>query len=114
MRGMAAATRKRLVPWVLYLLTLLSAWPVGEILARSAPQPAGACSGIGFGCSLYGWDAAGFVLFVLGIPFAAGLAVVLGVLSFLPERFAPVTTAVALAGLAVPWGFTAYGVAAAR
>jgi hypothetical protein len=106
--GVTPTTRRRLVPWLAYLLTLLSAWPVGEVVARSTPQPEGACSGIGFGCSLYGWDAAGFLLMVVGIPFALVLAVVLAVLSILPERFAPAATAVALVGLAVPWAFLAY------
>ena len=102
------------MPWVAYLLTLLSAWPVGAFLARTTPQPVGACSGIGFGCSLYGWDAAGFLLVFLGIPFAVALGLVLAVLSILPERFAPLATGVALAGLAVPWAFLAYGVLASR
>lgn len=99
---------------VLYLLTLLSAWPVGAIVAHASPPPAGACSGIGFGCSLYGWDAAGFLLLYLGIPYALGLALVLALLGLLPPRWRPAQTIVAAGGLAVPWLLAAVVAASPR
>lgn len=95
--------RRRGTAWTLYLLTLLSALPLAALLAAANPMPEGACSGIGFGCSLYGWDAAGFALLVLGVPYAVGLAVVIGLLCLLPDRLAVVVTIVAGIGLAVPW-----------
>lgn len=93
-------------PWALYLLTLASAWPLGAMVAKSMPRPPDAQSGIGFGASLYGWDAAGFLLVVFGIPYATVLAVALALLSLLPERLRFIPTGVALIGLAVPWIFT--------
>jgi hypothetical protein len=105
---------RRYVPWLLYLLTLLSAYPIGAILAAASPQPDGACSGIGFGCTLYGWDAAGFMLMIVGIPYALGLAFVLAVLGFLPWRWRPVQAVVATVGLAVPWAFAALAAASPR
>ena len=97
--------RPRTTAWTLYLLTLLSALPLAAILADANQMPAGGCSGIGFGCSLYGWDAAGFLLLIIGIPYALGLAAVLGVLSLLSDRRAPIATVVAGVGLAIPWMF---------
>lgn len=91
--------------WTLYLLTLLSALPLAAVIATSTPMPEGACSGIGFGCSLYGWDAAGFLLMIFGIPYALVLAVALGVLSLLPARRAVIAAVVAGVGLAIPWLF---------
>ena len=96
-------SRPRTAAWILYLLTLVSALPLAAVVAATNPMPEGACSGIGFGCSLYGWDAAGFALLLLGVPYALGLAAVLGVLSLLPERFAGIVTIVAGLGLAIPW-----------
>jgi hypothetical protein len=93
----------RAAPWVLYLLTLASAYPLGAVITHSLPQPEGSCSGIGFGCSLYGWDAAQFFLLMFGLPYAAVLAIVLGLLGFLPDRWRPAQTVVAAVGLAVPW-----------
>jgi hypothetical protein len=95
--------RPRTSAWTLYLLTLVSAIPLAAIVAASNPMPEGGCSGIGFGCSLYGWDAAGFVLLIVGVPYALGLALVLGVLSLVTDRRSTVTTIVATVGLAVPW-----------
>ena len=98
-----AARLRRWTPWLLYLATLLSALPLGAIIARESPQPPGACSGIGFGCSLYGWDAAGFALLFLGVPYAVGLAVVLGLLHLVPRRLGFIHVGMAAIGLAVPW-----------
>jgi hypothetical protein len=103
-------TRRPWFPWLLYLVTLVSAWPLGAIMAAAYPQPAGSCSGIGFGCSLYGWDLAAFALYVLGIPYAAALALVLGLLALLPDRWAPLQVTVAVVGLAVPWMVVVAGV----
>ncbi|MEN3273851.1 MAG: hypothetical protein V7636_2612 [Actinomycetota bacterium] len=86
----------------LYLLTLASALPLGALIASANP-PDGGCSGIGFGCSLYGWDAAGFALLFAGVPYAVILAALLGVLCLLPRRCAGVAQVVAALGLAVPW-----------
>lgn len=94
--------RPRSTAWILYLLTLASALPLGAMIASANPADGG-CSGIGFGCSLYGWDAAGFALLLLGVPYAVVLAAVLGVLSLLPQRYAVLAKVVAGAGLAVPW-----------
>ena len=88
-------------PWLPYAATIVSALPLGAIVAAANPQPAGACSGIGFGCSLYGWDAAAFLLLFVGGPYAFVLAIVLGVLSRARSRTLPVTAA--WIGLAVPW-----------
>jgi hypothetical protein len=94
--------------WALYLLTLLSAWPLGAMVAKSMQRPPGATSGIGFGASLYGWDAAGFLLVLLGIPYAAILAIVLALLTLLPQRLQLIPVSVGLIGLAVPWTFTVF------
>lgn len=66
-------------------------------------MPEGACSGIGFGCSLYGWDAVGVAYLIFGIPFAVMLAVILGVLSLPSIRRPWLTVAVATTGFALPW-----------
>jgi hypothetical protein len=95
--------RSRTTAWLLYLAMLVSALPLAALVAHSNPMPDGACSGIGWGCSLYGWDAAAFALLLLGLPYAVGLAVLLGLLSLLPDRAAVVSTVTAGIGLAVPW-----------
>lgn len=94
-------------PWVLYLLTLASALPLGAVVAAAHPRSPGDCEGIGFGCRLYGWDVAGFLLLVLGTPYALALGAVLGLLTLSP-RLLPLQTLVALAGLAAPWVFVAW------
>jgi hypothetical protein len=81
---------------------LASALPLGALIASANPADGG-CSGIGFGCSLYGWDAAGFALLLLGVPYAVILAALLGVLCVLPRRYAGIVEVVAGLGLAVPW-----------
>lgn len=93
-------------PWVIYAATIASALPIGAILAASNPKPEGACSGIGFGCSLYGWDAVGFAYIIFGIPFAVVFAVVLGVLSLPAVRRPWLATAVSACGFLVPWLLT--------
>jgi hypothetical protein len=101
--GAAPPLRRALTPWLLYLATLCSALPIAGIVAAASPQPPGACSGIGWGCSLYGWDAAGFLLLLVGAPYAIVLALAVGALSFLPVRLRPFQIGVASIGLAVPW-----------
>ena len=91
--------------WFLYLATLASAVPIAAIIAWATPMPEGACSGIGWGCSLYEWDAAGFALVIFGVPYAAALATVLFILSFVGKRAAPV---VGWVGLAIPWMFAVF------
>ena len=91
-------------PWLLYLATLLSGLPLAGAVALANPMPAGACSGIGWGCSLYGWDAAGFLLVIVGIPFAVVLAVVVGLLSLAGRAWAAGAAAL---GLSIPWLLTA-------
>ena len=98
--------RRPWFPWTISAATIASALPIGALLAAANPMPEGACSGIGFGCSLYGWDAAGFALMIFGIPFAVVLAVVLGVLSIPAIRRPWLASTVAACGLAVPWLFT--------
>ena len=105
--------RPRTAAWILFLLTLVSALPIAAVIAAAHPMPEGACSGIGFGCSLYGWDVAGFALLFLGVPYALGLATLLGVLCLLPDRWAGIVTAVAGLGLAVPWVVAGLAAAAA-
>ena len=105
------ASHPRRATWTLYALTIASGLPLAAIIAAATPMPEGACSGIGFGCSLYGWDAAGLALLILGVPYALGLTLVLGLLSLLPERHAPIATGVAAVGLAVPWVLTLLGAA---
>ena len=95
-------------PWVVYAATLASLLPVGAILAVTNPMPEGACSGIGFGCSLYGWDAVGFGLIIFGIPFLVVFAVVLGVLSLPAIRRPAVSAGCAAVGFAIPWLFMLY------
>lgn len=98
--------RRPWFPWVFYAATMASALPIGAILAASNPLPEGACSGIGFGCSLYGWDAVGFAFIIFGIPFAVVFAVVLGVLSLPSIRRPWLATVAAIGGFAVPWLLT--------
>ena len=93
-------------PWLLYVLTLMSAGPLAALVAWQTPQPPGACSGIGWGCSLYGWDAAGFMLLLFGVPYAAVLGTVLAVLGAFGVSNA-LRRAVASVGLATPWVFIA-------
>ena len=97
--------RRTWTPWLTYLATLLSAWPLGAIVAASHPLEGDACSGIGFGCSRYGWDLAGFLLMFLGIPYAFGLLIVLVTLSLVGDQGRVVPTVAAVVGLAVPWVF---------
>ena len=94
--------------WCLYATTLASALPIAAIIAAATPMPEGACSGIGWGCSLYEWDAAGFALMILGIPYAFVLGVVLFILSFVGKRAAPT---VGWVGLAMPWVVVLFGAA---
>ena len=89
--------------WFLYMATLASALPIAAVIAWATPMPEGACSGIGWGCSLYEWDAAGFALVIFGVPYAAAVATVLFILSFVGKRAAP---AVGWIGLLIPWAFT--------
>ena len=91
------------VHWYLYAATLASALPIAAITAGSTPMPEGACSGIGWGCSLYEWDAAGFMLLIFGIPYAMALTTVLFILSFVGKKGAPI---VATIGLVIPWVLT--------
>lgn len=100
--------RKVPLHWYLYLATLVSALPLGAIIAAATPMPEGACSGIGWGCSLYEWDAAGFALIIFGVPYAFLLGVVLLTLSFVGKRAAPY---VACTGLAIPWLLVVAGIA---
>ncbi len=96
----------RRTPWLLYALTLLSAAPLGAVVAWQTPQPPGTCSGIGWGCSLYGWDAAGLMLLIFGMPYALVLGAVLATLArFGSSRLIRLTVAVAALGLAAPWAF---------
>lgn len=95
---------------VLFAATLASALPIAAVIAAATPMPEGACSGIGFGCSLYEWDAAGFALMIFGIPYAFVLAVVLFILTFVGKRAAPI---VGWVGLAIPWVVVLLGVVAA-
>lgn len=106
LRGHAQAMercRRPRFPWMIYAATIASAVPIGAILATSNPMPEGACSGIGFGCSLYGWDAVGFAYLIFGVPFAVTFAVILGVLSLPSIRRPWLTSAVATIGFALPW-----------
>jgi hypothetical protein len=89
--------------WALYLATLLSAVPLAAIVATANPMPEGACSGIGFGCSVYGWDAAGFALVIAGVPYTVVLGMLVALAGLLGRM---VATGVALAGLLLPWTFT--------
>jgi hypothetical protein len=106
--GSMASLPRRSAPSALYLLTLLSAFPLGAMVAAAMPQ-SGPCSGIGFGCSLHGWDAAWFLLGLLGMPYAIALAAVLALLSALPERLRAIQTGVAVVGLAIPWAAALIG-----
>ena len=91
-------------PWAAVVATVASALPLAALVAVSNPMPEGACSGIGWGCSLYGWDAAGLALLLLGVPYVVLLVAVVALLHLLPARHraAPVRT-VAWAGFALPW-----------
>ena len=98
--------RKVPLHWLLFATTLASALPLAAIIAAATPMPEGACSGIGWGCSLYGWDAAGFALVIFGVPYAVLLAATLVILSFVGRRAAPT---VGWIGLLVPWIVVLFG-----
>jgi len=51
---------------------LLALGPFGAYLAwlSQTALPDGQCSGIGWGCSLAGWDAVGLTLIIFGAPLA--------------------------------------------
>jgi hypothetical protein len=106
-------TRPRATAWTLYLVTLVSALPIAVIIATTNPMPEGACSGIGWGCSLYGWDLAGITLVIFGVPYAVALAIVLGLMGLLPERHGKASAVVAGIGLAIPWLFGLASIGAA-
>ena len=95
--------RLGVVTWTLYALTLASALPIAAIIAAASPQPDDACSGIGLGCSLYGYDAASFMLGLVGIPYALVLGVLLAIATVLGPRARPVAVGLAVVGLLVPW-----------
>ncbi|MFP5326202.1 MAG: hypothetical protein ACLGHT_01825 [Acidimicrobiia bacterium] len=86
--------------WFIYAATIASGLPLGAVVAAANQMPEGGCSGIGFGCSLYGWSAAGVLLLIVGLPYALLLGTVLVVLSFAGRRAA---VPVAWVGLAIPW-----------
>ena len=92
----------RKTPWILYGISLLLLPVVATAVAVANPRPQGACSGIGFGCSLYGWDAALLGLLVLGLPFAVGMGLLLGLTSLLGDRFHFLRVAVACLAIAGP------------
>lgn len=73
-------------PWTPYVLMLLSAMPLAALAARANPMPQGSCSGIGFGCSLYGWDLVGLVALVVGVPYVTVLGIAIFLLTRLPRR----------------------------
>lgn len=112
MIGAVTSPTRRLAPWLLFAATLLSALPLGAIVAASLPASPGDCEGIGFGCSLHGWNAAKFALLVLGIPYALALFVLLSLLSLgRSPGWLIAQTVVALTGLAVPWAAVTWWVA---
>lgn len=88
-------------PVLLYVAMLLSLLVLAAVIAASTPQPDGACSGIGFGCSLYGWDLAGFLLMIVGLPYAVAVGAVLAILGLL--RWWRAATAVAGLACVAPW-----------
>ena len=69
-RTRPAPLRRRWVPHTIWALLVLG--PFGAYLAwlSQTTLPDGQCSGIGWGCSLAGWDAVGFTLIILGVPIA--------------------------------------------
>ena len=98
------------IHWFLYAATLASALPLAAVIAAATPMPEGGCSGIGWGCSLYGWDAAAVMLIIIGVPYALALGILLLILSFVGRAAAPI---VAWVGLAVPWAVVLIGAMAA-
>ena len=92
-------------PWLIYAAAMVSLLPIGAVLAVTNPMPEGACSGIGWGCSLYGWDAVALGMVIFGAPYAVLFAIVLGVLTLPAFRHPAVATATAAVGFAVPWVF---------
>ncbi len=102
------AIRRSLVPWIVYAATIASALPLAALIAWATPMPSGACSGIGFGCSLYEWDAAAFMLIFLGVPYAVIVGLVLAVLSL--TKLIRAAEVVAWLGLAIPWMAVLFGV----
>lgn len=98
---MSLRTGSPCTPWIVYLANLVSLGVLAVVIAVANPQPEGACSGIGWGCSLYGWDAAGFALLVLGVPYALVLLAAVALPALLGAG--RVATALAALGLLVPW-----------
>src|SRR5687768_13595643 len=89
-------------PWVLYLLSLALLPVATAVVAIANPMPEGACSGIGWGCSLYGWDAALFGLVIVGVPFIAICGMLILVSSFLPGRWKVLSKVVGWVAVAGP------------
>ena len=110
---LASLLLRPVTPWVACGLTVLSGLPIGAILAADNPKPAGSCSGIGFGCSLYGWDLARFALLFAGLPYVILLLVMVALTGLLPGRWRIAQVVVALAGLALPWVVVLIGAAGA-
>lgn len=86
----------------IYVLMLVSAVPLGAIMAAANPMPPGGCSGLGFGCSLYGWDGVAFVAVLFGAPYVFVLGVALLVLAKVRRR-PDLARVVAWGGLVVFW-----------
>ena len=90
-------------PGRLYVATIALVAVATVVVAIGNPRPEGACSGIGWGCSLYGWEHALVGLMVVGVPFllVSGLALLLTGLLPEPVR-GVVSVVVAWSAVAVP------------
>ena len=82
-------------PGRLYVATVALVAVATAVVAISNPRPEGACTGIGWGCSLYGWQHALVGLMFVGLPFllVSGLAVLFTGMLPAPLRFVPVIVA---------------------
>jgi hypothetical protein len=79
-------------------LTLLAT----AVVAVENPRPEGACTGIGWGCSLYGWEAALLGLLIFGLPFVFIAGVLVLATSHLPRPWRVLSVVIGWLAVAVP------------
>lgn len=84
------------IAWFVFLATLLSALPLGALIAHVSTPERGAAFA-------YGADAATLIIGVVGLPYAVMLGIVLLFASFVPARMGWVPLTLSVIGLALPW-----------
>jgi hypothetical protein len=97
--------RRRWFPWLIFGATLVSAAPLAPLMYLVAPKSSETpnCGGIGWGEVPCGWDSVALTFVFAGVPYAFGLALVLGISEGIGQRATFARSILALTGLAIPW-----------